>query len=219
MDVYEFLSNYFILLSSFAWVCCPTGILGGFVVIVFFTVFRSSQKPQAEAWSRLANQTDLIYKPGTYTRRPSLSGSFRGRATDLYTIRRGTARRKRTYTIISMVVDVPGVFLSITGEGLFSEISKSMGMQDIQITDKEFDQRFVIKSQPETFAEELFREAGLRRHLLQAQNVSLKLKDGQLVYEKMLIDTDVNNLMFLLDLMNHLSEACERHKVLPVTNS
>ena len=114
----------------------------------------------------MLKKTGLVLTPGTNTKRPHLSGTFRGRDTYLYTVRRGTRRWRRTYTVISMDVNIPAkVYLSVSGEGLLSGIAKSLGMQDIQVNDQEFDQRFVIRNQPEIFAVELFREVSLRRHL------------------------------------------------------
>ena len=181
------------------------------MVIVILFVVRASQGPQSKAWEELATQTGLTFTPGTFTRRPSISGEFRGRNTRLYTVRRGTRRSRTTYTVLALEINNSiGAFLSISGEGLFSGIAKSLGMQDIQIDDTEFDSRFVIKSQPESFVHELFKQGSLRRHLLQARSLKIVLKEDQLIFEKRYVETDISYLLFLLDLLNHLAKACER---------
>jgi hypothetical protein len=63
----------------------------------------------------------------------------------------------------------------------------------------------------------LFNEGSLRRHLLQARYLYIVLKDGQLTFEKMYIETDVAYLLFMLDLLNHLAETYERTIDLPVS--
>lgn len=199
------------LIGSFIWLCFPTMIFVVIGTIVFIFIIQVGRKPQNESWEELATQLGLTFTPGSFTRRSSLSGEYRGRDVRIYTVRRGTSDNRRSYTAISLGIKNPARYaLSLSGQGLFTEIAKSFGMQDIQINDKEFDNRFIIKSQPESFAIELFKQGSLRRHLLQARSINIRINEDLLVFEKRYVETDISYLIFLLDMLNHLADACER---------
>jgi hypothetical protein len=76
-------------------------------------------------------------------------------------------------------VNPEGFRFTIYRKGLFSDLGKLLGMQDIDVGDSEFDEAFIIKGNDETKVGKLFGDAKLRA-LIQAQpKIRLEVKDSE----------------------------------------
>jgi len=64
-------------------------------------------------------------------------------------------------------------------KGLFSELGKLLGMQDIEVGDPEFDEAFIIQGTDEFKVRELFADARLRALALAQPTIRLSVKDDE----------------------------------------
>lgn len=85
-------------------------------------------------------------------------------------------------------------------------------MQDVRTGDEAVDKRFIIKSQPETFASTLFASASLRERLLQIQPINLTVNDNELTFEQRGVLSDIDRVKFLLHVLTDLAEQVENKR-------
>jgi len=97
---------------------------------------------------------------------------------DTYTV--STGKSHVTYTRIrAPYVNKDGFRFTIYRRGLFSDLGKLLGMQDIEIGDPEFDRDFIIKGNDESRVLALFGNPRIRQ-LIQAQpSIHLQVKDDE----------------------------------------
>jgi len=97
---------------------------------------------------------------------------------DTYTV--STGKSHVTYTRMrAPYVNKDGFQFTIYRKGLFSELGKLLGMQDIEIGDSEFDRDFIVKGNDESKALALFANLKIRQ-LIQAQpSIHLQVKDDE----------------------------------------
>jgi hypothetical protein len=88
-------------------------------------------------------------------------------------------------------------------------VFNQLGGQDIRSGDPEFDQRFVVRSQPPELIHQLLMDGGLRRLLLQARYLILETTEGQLRYRQLNVETNVEYMLFLMSLLFDMAEALE----------
>ncbi len=68
---------------------------------------------------------------------------------------------------------------TIYRKGLFSELGKLLGMQDIEVGDPEFDEAFIIKGNDEARVQNLFADARLRELVKVQPTIRLDVKDSE----------------------------------------
>jgi hypothetical protein len=97
---------------------------------------------------------------------------------DTYTV--STGKSHVTYTRIrAPYVNKDGFRFTIYRRGLFSDLGKLLGMQDIEVGDPEFDRDFIIKGNDESRVLALFGNPRIRQ-LIQAQpSIHLQVKDDE----------------------------------------
>jgi len=97
---------------------------------------------------------------------------------DTYTISDGHSQT--TYTRVrAPYVNPEGFRFTIYRKGVFSNLGKMLGMQDIEIGDPEFDEAFIVKGNNDGRVQTLFTDARLRA-LIQAQPaIQLEVKDSE----------------------------------------
>jgi hypothetical protein len=202
-----------LLLLGLFWPCSCFVVIaaGALIFATFFGLLHWSQQAHTQAWQEVATRAHLTFVPGNLFKRPHVVGTFRERALKLNTYMTGGAKNRSSWTRITLAVNNPAdVYLSLHDEGVLSAIGKMLGAEDVQTGDEEFDRRFVVKSRPPTFATELFAWRGLRLRLMQARSLNVEVKGSELCFEKRGIEKDVNNLLFLFDLLYDLAEAVEQ---------
>ena len=64
-------------------------------------------------------------------------------------------------------------------KGLFSELGKLLGMQDIEVGDPQFDEAFIVKGSDEAKVRELFADPEVRSLILAQPQIRLEVKDGE----------------------------------------
>lgn len=188
----------------------PALVLAVLAVIVVIAYLR--YQARRRAWSELAARTGLTLEPaGFLGLSQRVTGAYRGRALTLDTFTRGSGKNSTAYTrIVAPVNNAASLRLALYEQGLLSEIGKLLGAQDIQTGDPELDRRFIVKGQPEDVVVRLLTLGGLDVKLLQARSLNLRLDGDQLRWEKRHVESDVDYLQSLFDLLSDLAEAVER---------
>jgi hypothetical protein len=67
---------------------------------------------------------------------------------------------------------------SIYRKGIFSELGKLLGMQDIEVGDPEFDEAFIIKGNEETTVVRLFDNSKIREMIQAQPRIRLEVRDN-----------------------------------------
>jgi hypothetical protein len=76
-------------------------------------------------------------------------------------------------------VNPEGFRFTIYRKGLFSELGKLLGMQDIEVGDPEFDEAFIIKGNDEGRVQTLFADARLRELVRSQPTIHLLVTDSE----------------------------------------
>ncbi len=76
-------------------------------------------------------------------------------------------------------VNPEGFRFTIYRKGLFSELGKLLGMEDIEVGDTEFDEAFIIKGNDEGKVRDLFADARLRELVRVQPSIHLAVKDSE----------------------------------------
>lgn len=181
-----------------------------FFGVVVGILYRDRRK-HTDAWSELAQRAGLTFNaPGWILGRPTLTGSWHGRAVRIYT---RTSRLSdngsdsSAYMQMDMAINLPqGTQFKVSERNLFNR----PGKQDVKSGDPEFDQRFIVRGQPPETIRQLLLHGGLRRLLLQARYLNLETTGGQLRYRQPNVETNVETMLFLLSLLFDLAEAIQR---------
>jgi hypothetical protein len=178
------------------------------VLAVAFTIMRV--RAQRRIWQELAEQFGLAFEPGGWLSNPSISGVYRGRSLNQYVITRGTSKNRTSYTIVALGLRQPtGMTFSIYEENVFNRIGKALGKSDIQTGDQEMDDRFIIQGQPEIDMQHLLAQFNVRQRLLDTPHLNLKLDGNRLIFERQGVQTNVEYLQKVFDLLSELADGVE----------
>jgi hypothetical protein len=131
-------------------------------------------------WRELSEEIGAGYVEGRWLRGDKVqAGSGPWTITlDKYTESDGHSGQEYT-RMRAPYVNPDGFRFTVYRKGVFTELGKLFGMQDIEVGDPEFDEAFVVKSNDEGRVRTLLADAGLRR-LIEAQpKVKLKVKDSE----------------------------------------
>jgi hypothetical protein len=127
-------------------------------------------------------------------------------------------------------VNLEGLRFTVYRKGLFSELGKLLGMQDIEVGDPEFDEAFIVKGTDESRVRELFSDPEVRSLMLAQPQIRLEVKDSEgwfgpsfpedvdeLHFQVVGVIKDVDRLKGLFDLfavvldrLCRIGSACER---------
>ena len=175
------------------------------------TLFGSSTE---EIWRQLCAEIGAQYVDGGFWKGNKVQGAH-GPWTitlDTYTISNG--KTSTTYTRMrAPFVDSEGFRFTVYRKGIFSEIGKWFGMQDIEIGDANFDQDFILKSNREPKLRELLGSSKIRELINQQPEIYFAIKDDEgffgssfpegvdeLYFQVVGVITDLERLKLLYDL-------------------
>ena len=129
----------------------------GFFGLIFWLIFkyakRNIEKMNVE-FETIAYNLDAYVTPAKSIWKkphPMVDGKINGRNFQLYMFTRGSGKNQVTYTAFKIDCSARGNTLALYPEGFFSKVGKFFGMQDIQMGDPFFDEKYIIKSNNETF--------------------------------------------------------------------
>ncbi len=98
---------------------------------------------------------------------------------DVYTVHANNAHISYTRLRAPYVNSGSAFRFTIYRRGVFSDIAKAFGMQDVEIGDEAFDRDFIVKTTNEPQVRELLSKAELRRAIDAEQHIRITVKDDE----------------------------------------
>jgi hypothetical protein len=133
-----------------------------------------------EVWRQLCAEIGAQYVEGGFWKGDKVQATH-GSWTitlDTYTVSNG--KTSTTYTRMrAPFVDPEGFRFVAYRKGIFSEIGKRLGMQDIEIGDEAFDRDFILKSDEEAKLRELLGSSKIRELISQQPDIYFAVKDDE----------------------------------------
>lgn len=136
---------------------------------------------KAEIWSQLAQKTGGRFQEGGFFSGPDRLEAQVGQwmlTLDTYTVSNG--KSSTTYTRFrAPYVNADGFRFQVYRAGLFTELGKMLGMQDIEIGDPDFDQTYVLKGNDEKKVRQFFSDDKLKALLNAQSHIRMEVKDDE----------------------------------------
>ena len=130
-----------------------------------------------EAWRRLGEEAGAEFVEGGFWKGSRVQAHV-GPWTVTLDIHTGHAHF--TYTRMrAPYVNPEGFRFTVYRKGLFSELGKLLGMQDIEVGDPEFDEAFVVKGTDEFKVRDLFAAPEVRSLMMAQPQIRLEVKDSE----------------------------------------
>ena len=133
---------------------------------------------QHEVWQRLAEETGADFVAGGFVRRAKVVIRVKEWTItlDTYTVSHG--RHYTTYTRLrAPYLNKDNFRFRIYRKSIFTGLGKLLGMQDIEIGDREFDEAFVIQGNNPDKLKQLFSHEPLRTLIATQPNFSVQVKE------------------------------------------
>ena len=133
-----------------------------------------------EIWKQLCTEIGAQYVDGGFWKGDKVQATH-GPWTitlDTYTVSNG--KTSTTYTRMrAPFVNTESFRFTVYRKGIFSDIGKWFGMQDIEIGDEAFDRDFILKSNQELKLQELLGSSGLRDLIDRQPEIYFAVKDDE----------------------------------------
>jgi hypothetical protein len=148
---------------------------------VIMSVLREIFGPsKREIWNELSGTINADYVEGGFFGRDKVVARA-GQWTitlDTYTV--STGKSSTTYTRMrAPYVNKDGLYFKVYRAGLFSEMGKALGMQDIEVGNPIFDEDFVIKGNDEDKVRTLFSNTNIQNLMEIQPRFRLEVKDDE----------------------------------------
>jgi hypothetical protein len=135
---------------------------------------------KAEIWRQLCNETGADYVQGGFWKGDKVQVTHDQWVITLDTYAVSTGKSTMVFTRLRAPYVNPDHFrFTIYRGGLFSEIAKWLGMQDIEVGHKDFDREFIIKGTHEIKLRALFDNARLRELIASQPQIHFTVKDDE----------------------------------------
>jgi hypothetical protein len=146
------------------------------LLIVLVWTMRYWSRERRKVWGAVAGALGLSYRTSQLT--PVLAGTYRGRSVRLDQVTQRSGRTVYTRVVVGLARG-PGGRLSLSPQAApVNLVAKYFGAQDVELGDPPFDARFMVKSEPQSFALNVLAEAGVREKLLAERAPFLVEMDG-----------------------------------------
>jgi hypothetical protein len=133
-----------------------------------------------EVWRQLSTAIEGRYVDGGFMRTDKVEAGHGPWIVTLDTYTVSTGKSTVIYTRIRAPYVNPDSFrFTIYRKGLFSELGKRLGMQDIDVGDPQFDDAFIIQGTDEMKIRTLLSDPKLRALLLGQPQLHLEVKDDE----------------------------------------
>lgn len=160
---------------------------------IFRQVFGSNKD---EIWSELSREIGAEFEEGGMFKNGKVVLSYRywEITLDTYTVHTGSSHI--TYTRMrAPYVNMDKFRFKIYQKNIFSSIGKAFGMQDIEVGDIIFDDKFIIKGEPEHLVGALLANGMIRQLIQEQKGIRFQIKDSEGVLKKYFPE-DVDELHF-----------------------
>lgn len=132
-----------------------------------------------EVWGQLSEEVNGHFDEGGIFSHPkvTVNKDYWTILLDTYTV--STGKTSVTYTRFrAAFIKNQDIYFKIYKEGIFSDLAKMLGMQDIEIGFEDFDNNFVIKGNDEESIKNILSSTEVR-NLIQVQDrINLEIKEG-----------------------------------------
>ncbi|HEY2737386.1 MAG TPA: DUF3137 domain-containing protein [Thermoanaerobaculia bacterium] len=134
-----------------------------------------------EIWRQLCREIGADFVDGGFWKGSKVEAHHQGWTITLDTYTVSTGHSTHVFTRLrAPLVSRDGFRFTIYRKGLFSELGKRLGMQDIEVGHSAtFDEGFIIKGNDESKVRALFANAEIRRLLEEQPQVHLELRDDE----------------------------------------
>jgi hypothetical protein len=133
-----------------------------------------------EVWRQLCHEIGAEFVEGGFWKGSKVQVQVGPWTVTLDTVTHHHQHGHTTYTRVrAPYVNPDGFRFTLSRKGVFSELGKLLGMQDIEVGDPEFDEAFIIQGNDEFRVRDLFAEAGLRSLALAQPKLRLSVKDDE----------------------------------------
>jgi hypothetical protein len=140
-------------------------------------IFGPSKK---EIWRSLSDQIGSEFKDGGFFSEDKVVARVKDWTLTLDTYTVSTGKTSITYTRMrAPYVNKDGFRFKIYRKGVFSEIGKMFGSQDVEIGFPEFDEDFIIKGNDEQKLRSLFANNKIRELIALQPDICLEVKDDE----------------------------------------
>ena len=133
-----------------------------------------------EVWRQLSQEIGAEFVEGGFWKGNKVQAACRSlddHPRHVHRIERGTAV---TYTRMrAPYVNPEGFRFTIYRKGIFSDLGKLLGMQDIEVGDPDFDEAFIIKGNDEFKVRDLFANPQIRQMIQAQPKIRLEVKDSE----------------------------------------
>ncbi len=125
-----------------------------------------------EIWRQLASELNASYIDGDFWNRSKIQASHAGWLITL------SEEGKYHHTHMRAPFLNPGGFrFTVFRKGVFTELGKFMGMQDVEVGHRDFDRDFVIKGTDHTKLRQIFGNARIRELIAAQPEIHFEIKD------------------------------------------
>ena len=133
-----------------------------------------------EIWRQLSTETNADYVDGGFWKGDKVQAHHEQWTVTLDTYTVSTGKSSVTYTRLrAPYVNKDGFQFTIYRKGIFSDLGKFLGMQDVEVGYPEFDEAFVIKGNDEQKLRALFANPKIRQLLEMQPAVQFTVKDDE----------------------------------------
>ena len=133
-----------------------------------------------EVWTQLSAELGAQYVDGGFWKGSKVQASH-GPWTitlDTYTVSNG--KSSTTYTRMrAPFADPQGFRFTLYRKGIFSDVGKWFGMQDLEIGDQDFDRDFILKSNDQSKLSQLLGSTRIRELIEQQPQIYFAVKDDE----------------------------------------
>jgi hypothetical protein len=151
-----------------------------------------------EIWQQFATAAGGNFTEGGFWRGGDRVDAAHGQwmvTLDRYVV--STGKSTMAYTRMrAPYVNPDGFRFTIYRKGIFSDIGKWMGMQDVSVGDAQFDEDFIIKGNDEAKIRRLFADAKLRELISAQPDINLCVKDDEGYWSGRSFPPNVDELYF-----------------------
>jgi hypothetical protein len=135
---------------------------------------------QAEIWRQLSEQIGAQYVAGGFLHRDKVVAHVKDWTVTLDTYTVSTGKSTAIFTRMrAPYVNADGFRFTIYRKGLFSELGKKLGMQDVEVGVPDFDRDFIIKGTDESRLRSMFIDPKVRELIAAQPAIRLEVVDDE----------------------------------------
>ena len=163
-----------------------------------------------EIWRQLSTEIEARYVEGGLWKGDKVQAIHGEWTVTLDTYAVSTGKTVIVFTRMrAPYVNPDGFRFTIYRKGVFSDLAKRFGMQDVEVGVEPFDRDFIIKGTDETKLRELFSSPTIRDLIAKQPEIHFEVKDDELYFAVPGVIKDVERLKLLYELFGEtLDQLC-----------